>query len=227
MRLACLLFLLINLVLLPWTAGLVSPAVPRGEADRLARQLDAERIRVLPVEADAQPVVSATEAPPADATLAEPPVGTRSCRALLGLSREQVDQLAVRVRDSGTALELTESEQGATSSWWVHIPDLATRALADRKQAELRALGVNEMALMPDQDGQKFAISLGLFRTEAGARELLDRLNTQGVRSARIAEREGRGQRWRVELRGSEQALTSVLEGAAELLAAGEQAACQ
>ncbi|MFW2457495.1 SPOR domain-containing protein, partial [Methyloversatilis discipulorum] len=151
------------------------------------------------------PVVASEPASDAEVTPAA------VCRVLAGFTREQADPFVARAREAYPAVQVTESEQPGSPSWWVHIPDLATRQLADRKQAELRALGVREMALMPDADGQKFAISLGLFKTETAAKELMSSLNGQGVRSARIAMREGKAGRLRVELRGSDTELTALL----------------
>lgn len=200
MRLVFLLLLLLNIALWPLTAGLVHFGGGQTEPFRLTSQIEPERLRIVPEDDAARAPARAAEAVAAeDETDPQAP----ACRVLTGLSREQADALAARARDRQPPVQLSESEQPGSSSWWVHIPDLPTRPLAERKQAELKALGVREMALMPDADGQKFAISLGLFKTEASARELLSRLSAQGVRSARIVEREAKATRLRVELRGA------------------------
>lgn len=213
MRLAFLLLLLINIALWPFASGMLALGNDGAEPLRLTSQIDPERIRILPVDGDAAAPaeaiapVAASEQAAADAEAAS----VSACRVLAGFTREQADRFAVRAREAYPAVQLAESEQPGSPSWWVHIPDLATRQLADRKQAELRALGVREMALMPDADGQKFAISLGLFKTEAAANELMSSLNGLGVRSARIAMREGKAGRLRVEMRGSEADVAALL----------------
>ena len=200
MRLVFLLLLLLNIVLWPLSAGLVHFGGGQTEPFRLTSQIEPERLRIVPEDGAATAPASAPEAAAAgDDTAMQAP----ACRMLTGLSREQADALAARARERQPPVLLSESEQPGSPSWWVHIADLQTRPLAERKQAELKALGVREMALMPDADGQKFAISLGLFKTEASARELLSRLSGQGVRSARIVEREAKATRLRVELRGA------------------------
>ncbi len=210
MRLVFLLLLLVNIVLWPLTAGLVQLGGSQTEPLRLTSQIEPERIRIVPEDG----TVAAAPAPQAETTESEGDTPVPVCRMLTGLSREQADALATRARDRQPPVQLSESEHPGSPSWWVHIPDLQTRQLAERKQAELKALGVREMALMPDADSQKFAISLGLFKTEAAARELLSRLSGQGVRSARILEREARAARLRVELRGSAADVEAVLADA-------------
>lgn len=221
MRLAFLLLLLINIALWPFASGMLAPDSDGAEPLRLTSQIDPERIRILPSDGSAPAPVAAL----APAVASEPAVPDAEaapegvCRVLTGFTREQADQFIARAREAYPTVQLAESEQPGSPSWWVHIPDLATRQLADRKLGELRALGVREMALMPDADGQKFAISLGLFKTEAAAKELMSRLSGQGVRSARIAMREGKAGRLRVELRGGDSELTALL---AEPLATAE-----
>jgi len=213
MRLAFLLLLLINIALWPFASGMLVLGNDGAEPLRLTSQIDPERIRIVPVDGGAAAPVAAiapvvaSEPAATDAEAAPAAV----CRVLAGFTREQADPFIARAREAYPAVQLVESEQPGSLSWWVHIPDLATRQLADRKQAELRALGVREMALMPDADGQKFAISLGLFKTETAAKELMSSLNGQGVRSARIAMREGKAGRLRLELRGDDAELTALL----------------
>lgn len=211
MRLVFLLLLLLNIALWPLSAGLVHFGGGQTEPFRLTSQIEPERLRIVPEDG-----VVAALARPAEAGVAETDADSAApaCRMLTGLSREQADALAARARERQPPVLLSESEQPGSPSWWVHIADLQTRQLAERKQAELKALGVREMALMPDADGQKFAISLGLFKTEASARELLSRLAGQGVRSARIVEREAKAARLRVELRGVAADVEAVLADA-------------
>lgn len=211
MRLVFLLLLLLNIALWPLSAGLVHFGGGQTEPFRLTSQIEPERLRIVPEDGAAQ---VAARAPESAAAGGDTDAQAPACRMLTGLTREQADALAARARDRQPPVQLSESEQPGSSSWWVHIPDLQTRPLAERKQAELKALGVREMALMPDADGQKFAISLGLFKTEASARELLSRLSGQGVRSARIVEREAKATRLRVELRGAAADVEAVLADA-------------
>lgn len=223
MRLTFLILLLINVALFPFVSGLVSAGSDGSEPLRLSSQLSPERIRILPSGADMPKPASVEQAQPAVADAAPD-----ACQALSGLAREQVDAIGARIVERQLAVQLSESEQTATTSWWVHMSGLQTRQLAERKQAELRALGVREMSLMPEPgDPEKLAISLGLFKTEAAAKDLLAALVTKGVRNARIVPRDGPVGRFRVELRGSAPSLAALLDEAPEDISGVERAACQ
>jgi cell division protein FtsN len=78
-----------------------------------------------------------------------------------------------------------------TPSYWVHVPPLKSKAEADKKAAELKARGVTEYYVVPDEGAARFAISLGLFKSEEGANTFLAQLRERGVRSAVIAVRGG------------------------------------
>lgn len=222
MRLTFLILLLINVAIFPFVWGFVSVGSDGSEPLRLSSQLNPERIRILPSGADAPKPAGIVQAQRADVE-AEP----EACESLSGLAREQVDTIGARILERQLAVRVSESEQMATTSWWVHMPGLQTRQLAERKQAELRALGVREMSLMPEPgDPEKLVISLGLFKTEAAAKDLLASLVTKGVRNARIVPRDGPAGRFRVELRGSPASLAALLDEAPDDIAGVERAAC-
>ena len=225
MRLAFFLLLLLNVALYPFVSGLVARQGDGSEPLRMSSQMKPDSIRILPPDdvlpaAAARPGASEPRAAASDASAV--------CQALDGLSREQVDTLAARIRDQQLAAQLSETEQIETTAWWVHIPDMQTRQIAERKQAELRALGIRDMIVMGEPaDPQKLAISLGLFKTEAAAKELLASLNGQGVRSARISPREGRAGRFHIELRGTGTALAALFDGLPEWRDTAQRADCQ
>lgn len=75
------------------------------------------------------------------------------------------------------------------SSYIVHIPSPGSKEAADKKTAELRALGVTNYFVMSDNPAMRWAISLGVFKTEAAAQSQLAMLQKQGVHSARVAPR--------------------------------------
>ena len=219
MRLAFFILLLINIALYPFVAGLFGGSRDGREPLRMSSQIRPERIRVLASDGAAQPVAVPPQAP-----VAGEPAG---CRALNGLAREQVDAVAARIREQQIAVQLAESEQTETTSWWVNVPDLISRQQAERKQAELRALGVRDMIVMADPaDPQKMAISLGLFKTESAAKELLATLSGKGVRSARISPREGKAGRYQISLRGALPAIDALLAGVREAVGDAEPTEC-
>ena len=66
----------------------------------------------------------------------------------------------------------------------MYIPPLKTRAEADKKAGELKARGITDFSVMPDNDQWQFALSLGVFKTEEAANNYLGQLRQKGVRSA-------------------------------------------
>ena len=75
------------------------------------------------------------------------------------------------------------------SSYMVFIPPQGSKEGADRKAGELKQLGVSNYFIMSDSSALPWAISLGVFKSEAAAQKLLAALARQGVHSARIAPR--------------------------------------
>jgi hypothetical protein len=79
----------------------------------------------------------------------------------------------------------TEEKAG----WWVFIPSMGSRQGALKKATELKALGVDEYFVVMDEE-YRWALSLGVFRTEEAAQARLLALRAQGVRSAQVGPRE-------------------------------------
>ena len=66
--------------------------------------------------------------------------------------------------------------------FWVYYPPLKSAALAQQKAAEIKALGINELFIVQDSQWRN-AISFGLFQDEQLATNLLNELQTKGVKS--------------------------------------------
>jgi hypothetical protein len=75
------------------------------------------------------------------------------------------------------------------SSHMVMIPPLGSKDAADRKAAELKAQGVSNYFIMNDSSPAKWAISLGVFKSESAAQTLMAALKKQGVSGAKIVGR--------------------------------------
>ena len=76
---------------------------------------------------------------------------------------------------------------GTPNGWWVYVPPQGSRDAADGKVAELRALGVKDLYILQDDGPNQYAVSLGVFKTETSARQMLGRLQAQGSQRARVA----------------------------------------
>lgn len=149
---------------------------PGPQADIARQQIAPERIRLLtPDEAEA--MSAARRALPQSCiewgafALAEVPKAIESIEALGVKARER------RLEEPGR--------------WWVMLPPLATRAAATARLAELKKLGIEDVGVIDDDaNGYRNGLSLGLFRSEEGARTRLDGLAKRGVAGARVVTRE-------------------------------------
>ena len=81
------------------------------------------------------------------------------------------------------------SQRETGDSYWVYIPPLKSKADADRKAGEVKALGIGDFYVVQDEDQWRFAISLGVFKTEDAANGYLAQLRQKGVRSAVVGAR--------------------------------------
>ena len=87
--------------------------------------------------------------------------------------------------DLGDKLSQREGAEG----YLVYVPSLKTKAEADKKAVELKALGVSDLAVVQENDPLQFAVSLGVFKTEEAANNYLAQLRQKTVRSAVVGPR--------------------------------------
>lgn len=74
--------------------------------------------------------------------------------------------------------------------YWVYIPPRESLAVAQKKAAELKKLGVDDYFVINDGSKWQNAISLGLFSQKDGADRHLKSLQEQGVKSAILRQRD-------------------------------------
>jgi hypothetical protein len=173
MRILVLLLLLANLTLLGYTR---LDSLGTGEGVRLAQQVQPDRIVLL------SPQQVAALGPAKASALADvcvewgPLSDTDKARALASLEPLDLAKL------------ISQKKVEVVANYWVFIPPAPNRSAADRRVEELKALGVKDLLLV-DGGQQRFAISLGIFRTEDAAQARLAALEAQGVKTARIGAR--------------------------------------
>ena len=188
MRAAFLLLLLANLALYAWLRYGASETV---EPAPLARQIAPDKLKV--VAPSSLPPVTALTKPPASAPAPTPaPAATASLPCMEWGSFTLADatraEQALEPLALGTRLAQRRTEEHA--GWWVFIPPQGNRQLALRKAAELKQLGVEEYFIVQEEGALRWALSLGVFRTEESAQARLAALRGQGVRTARIGARD-------------------------------------
>lgn len=221
---------LANLLFYAYTEGYFGrPDNP--DAGREQQQLKADQVRVVsrgepPAKGEAKKEEKAEKADKAE----EAPKEAKAadvCLVWNGLAGKDADRLAALLTERFEGFKATRRAVVAeASSWWVFIPPLPGKPEADKKAGELQRLGVTDYFIVNDAGPNRFAISLGIFSSEAGANERLSKLKEKGVRSARVGPRNGKETTYSVEVRGPAASQAAVTESAASLLPESRAETC-
>jgi hypothetical protein len=169
------------------------------------------------------PAVVATGAVPAPA-----PAPAFACTEIGPFDSADARRFEARL----AALDLGDRQSRQTiqaqdvSSWLVHIPSQGTKEAADKKAAELRNLGVTNFYVINNDTPLKYAISLGVFKTESSAQAMLAQLGKQGVHSARIAPRGPQTNHYVYRVRSIDAATRKRIEGYAERYEGADVKSC-
>jgi hypothetical protein len=190
-RLFFFLLVLFNLVFFSWMQGYFGASDDGHEPLRLAQQLHPEKLRI--------------------ATLARTPVVPKDekvCRRVGGLSMADADSLKAAVDAAGGEAKILPQPEPALHL--IVIAELANKAAAEKKGAELSRLGVKEFSTVA-LEGGRHEIVLGRFLDEAAAREFLRGLVKRGIKSGRVESREQAPLKASVEARAPESMLLQQL----------------
>jgi SPOR domain len=173
MRTLVFLLLLANLTLFLYTK---LDGVGAGEGARLSQQVQPDKIKVL------TPQQVAALGPAKVASLAD------VCVEWGPMSDADRTRAQARLDPLDLGKLVTQKKVEVIANYWVFIPPLANKAAVDSRVAELKADGVKD--IVPVELGpQRFAISLGVFRTEEAAQARLAALQTQGLKTAKVGSR--------------------------------------
>jgi cell division septation protein DedD len=154
-------------------------------------QIAPEKIKLLnaggkpPPEKKQAPRKSIPPAPPKVATVA--PGACLEWGIFAGPGVAKAEAALAKLELPEDRIERTVTDAGG---YWVYIPPLKNKAEADRKVRELQGLGITEFFVVQDSGQWRYAISLGIFRSDEAAQTFLAKLRQQKVRSAIAARRE-------------------------------------
>jgi hypothetical protein len=180
-RLFFFLLVLANLLFFAWTQGYFGASDDGHEPQRLAQQLHADKLRIL---REAQ-----TPAAKKDDV---------ACRVIGGLKMADAEALKAAVESAGGEAKVLPVAE--PTLYLVVITDLANKAAADKKAAELTRFGIEGHSTVL-LEGGRHEIILGRFESEAAAREFLQGISKRGIKSARVDNREQPVLKARVEVR--------------------------
>ena len=177
------------------------------EPSRLRNQLAADKLVLMTgaqaqaIAAAAAPAEAALEAPvavlpavPAPAA-ASPAVACVETDAFTAFDARRFETRLARLDLGARQTRLTVPFQ-EVSSYMVYLPPQGGKEGADRRTLELRERGITNSFVMQGESPLRWAISLGVFKTEAAARTEQARLAKQGVANARILPRGPQSQRF-------------------------------
>jgi hypothetical protein len=222
MRVFFLLLVFANVALYAWLrygppADASAPAAP-------SRQVAPERLKVVAPAELPPPAAAARREPPAPAPAPAP--APKACMewGSFTLTAAPRAEQALQGLALGERLEQRRTEE--TAHWWVFIPPQGSRQGAVRKAAELKNLGVDEYFILQEEGEYRWAVSLGVFRTEEAAQARLAALRTQGVRTARVGPRETTVPKIWLRVKSVDAALQARLEQVARQVEGSELREC-
>ena len=157
----------------------LSERMPNPDAQLMALQMNADQVQIVAPRPPPPP-------PPA------PAKARAACIEWSGFGAVELARAQGALDRHALGARARRAEVSVTAGYWVFVPPLRSQAAMERKIAELRKLGVEEYFPMLDQGRWRYAISLGVFRSEEGASRYLAQLRQMGVRSATVGEREQR-----------------------------------
>ena len=217
MRALFLLLVLANVGFLAWSRYW-SPPDASADPAPLGREIEPAKLKVVqpgelpPAPAGARPAAAASAAMKCiewgSFTLTDAP---RAEKAL--------EPLALGPR-------LAQRSTEEIAGWWVFIPPQGSRAGALRKAQELKALQVDDYFIVQDEGPHRWALSLGVFRSEEAAQARLTTLRGQGVRSAQVGARDTIVPKVWLQVKGVDTALEARLREIAREIEGSELRSC-
>jgi hypothetical protein len=213
------LFLLLvaaNLALFAWWRYYAAPE-GAGDPEPMRRQISPEKIRIIGSEELARL--------PASKPTADLP--RRACLEWGGFALAEGARAEQALEPLALGARLAQRRTEETAGWWVFIPPQGSRAGALKKTAELKSLGVDDFFVVQEEGATRWAISLGVFRSEDAARSRLEALRAKGVRTAQTGERETQVPKIWFQVRDAEGALQVKLRALAQAFPGTELRDCQ
>ena len=185
----------LNAVLFAYGQGLLgSFKASEREPARIKNQINPDKLQ-LQVGAAAALVAPVLPPPPAPVAEEAPASVLIACTEIGNFATAEARRFEREVAPLALGERQTQAEVAVQeiSSHMVMIPPLGSKEAADKKAAELKEQGVSNYFIMNDSSAAKWAISLGVFKSEAAAQTLMAALKKQGVTGAKVAGRSSAG----------------------------------
>ena len=197
MRALFFLLVLANLLFFGWHAGYIGPGESKkGEGERLTQQIAPEKIRIVTPD-EAKKIREAAK------------TRVNACIEWGTFPAQEAEKAAEALAALNLGNRLVTRTVEETAGWWVSMPPQGNKANADKKVDEMKRLGITDFFIVQDEGPNKFAISLGVFRTEDAARSYLATVAAKGVKTARADQRETKVQKTIFRLNGLDEVATA------------------
>lgn len=182
--------LAINALLFAYGRGMLGSAPGERDSAKITNQLNTDKLLLLAgAGGDALKPKAATAPAPLPAPA---PGDLAACTEIGNFSAAEArhfDKLIAPLALDDTQLSQADVQSQEITSHMVMIPPLGSKEAAEQKAALLKEQGVSNYFIMNDSAPTKWAISLGVFKSETAAKTLLAALVKQGVTGAKIVGR--------------------------------------
>ena len=190
-----------NGAFLAFRMGYLDSVLPaKSEPLRIANQLNADKIKLIPVSKPSTPtpvvtasaLASAKASSPAASAAASTPEKPKkliACTEVGDFATPDTKKFEARLAEMTLGDRQTRRSIQDVATHMVFIPPQGSKEGAEKKAGELKRMGVSNFFIVQDSSKLRWGISLGVFKTEAAAKKYLLSLNKQGVRSAKIGAR--------------------------------------
>ena len=230
MRTFFLLLVAANLALFAWTRY-YAPPDGASDPEPARRQVKPESIRLLtgtelsglpllkprPLEVAAQSAAGDAARKAAGGT----------CTEWGGFSVAEAPRAERALEPLALGARLSQRRSEEKAGWWVFIAPQGNRPAAQKKTAELKALGIDDYFILQEESNMRWAVSLGVFSSEDAAKARLEALRARGVRSAQTGERDTQVTKIWFQVRAADAATQGKLKGLAQALPGTELRDCQ
>jgi len=166
------------LLIAMWQGYIANPVFEPRQPQRLMQQQAAANLKLISVDEATAPMKPEIKEPPKVQTFACLEWGTFPTTDITKVE-DKLKALTFGNRQSRVNVQ-------DTSTTMVFIPPLGSKEAADKKALELTHLGVHDFFIVQDQSNMRWSISLGVFKSEESAKQLLASLVSKGVHSAKI-----------------------------------------
>ena len=158
-----------------------TPMTEIHQPQRLLQQQNNEQLKLISAEVANAPLAVVAVEPSKPEILA--------CLQLGEFSTTDVNQIEAKLKVLPFGNRQSRQNVQDIASHIVFIPPLGSKEAADKKALELTHLGVHDFFIIQDQSNMRWGISLGVFKTEDAAKQLLAVLTSKGVHSAKVGAR--------------------------------------